>query len=146
MPKLPIRPNESTLAAKNLKLLEEADVLYQQINSNWELVEEKIRTSGVLMPVFIYLFNDDEGMDRYLGLRKIQGKWRICAARQPASDDEEPQGWVPVTDQSLEVRVSYLPFVPRLFEAVVQSNETVVQRLRDAAVQSNDAIAKLGLF
>jgi hypothetical protein len=135
------------LSSVNKQLIEEADILYSQINDSWQTVEAHIQDSGVLKPVVIGMGHDEDGDSFFLGVQKINGKWRICTGMIPhnAPDDAEVHKWIPVGDSPIQERIFYFSRIQDLYAEVVRSNEEVVAKLRAAVLNADDSLRSLGL-
>ena len=117
----------NSLEQRNAKAINDAAPLYERINNAWAKAEEYIRDIGVLAPVeFCY----DEDEVQAFGVQKRKGKWRICVGEYDNNDNVE---WTPISDCSLDLRVTMMAHVPSLIEKVVEENELAVPSLQKVA-------------
>jgi hypothetical protein len=132
---------------RNADLVKNADSLYGAINTNWLRIEDAIARSGVLKPAHVSVMTDPNDVHHFLGVDKVQGKWRIVYDTYDANgfDDPESFNWKPIVDCPLWVRQSFLKYTPDLVKAVYESNAEVVSELSKSIKVSDDFLKSLGL-
>ena len=139
------------LEIRNKSITERANPLFEQINSNWEKVENYLRSKGIFRPAsytFGYLDNWQEQVrdgERQIGIQRAKGKWRICYGTMYYKSPGAETSWTPVTECDMETRTELLEYVPKLFEAVVNENEKFIPVLEAAVQKSNDVLRSLGI-
>jgi hypothetical protein len=133
----------------NFELMKRAETLFNAINHAWNQLEEKIVSSGVLKPTYIYCDSDGYGLIDVLGITKVQGKWRIVYATENQCEalqqEEYYHKWIPITDCNIETRKVLLPFAPELVRKIFDSNSEVVQDLAKAVNESERFLRSIGI-
>ena len=138
---------EPTLAERNREALAAAGKHLDRLSKTWADIETALLEEGVLSPVDIGVANecDDEGVIRgeyRFGLRKINGRWRICRCYLHFSDPHD-QAWTPVTESSIDDRIELLDHVDDLRKAIVDGNEACVSRIEEANKKSKAILKRL---
>ncbi|MFN7841000.1 MAG: hypothetical protein ACK5N9_04680 [Pirellula sp.] len=132
---------------KNAAMVKNADSLYEAINLNWLRIEEAIAKSGVLKPTHITVMIDSNGVNYFLGVDKVQGKWRIVQDWYDANgfDDPDRFNWKPIIDCPLWIRQNFLKYTPDLVKAVYESNAEVVSELSQSIKVADDFLKSIGM-
>ncbi len=133
---------------KNSELVKQANGLYDAINLNWLRIEEAIIASGVLKPVHLHVMTDPNDGLHYLGIDKMQGKWRIAYdfSSDPFEAEEVEFNWKPIVDCPLWIRQNFLKYAPDLVKAVYESNAEAVSDLAKAVHASEEFLRSMGLI
>lgn len=141
-------PNDpDALMLRNKAALEQVNPIFDRINASWEKAEEFFRKQGILVPVDV-CFDEDHQKEEcyYIGLRKIGGKWRICAGEGSIHNpDPDFVNWAVITDTPVVQRSLLFKYLPRLMQALVASNESTVPRLQKSAEDAESILQSMGI-
>ena len=132
---------------RNTELVKTANSLYDAINLNWLRIEEAIAKSGVLKPTHVSVMTDPNEVRHFIGIDKVQGKWRIVYDTYDANsfDDPESFNWKPIVDCPLWIRQNFLEYTPELVKAVFESNAAVVSELSKSIKVSDSFLKAIGI-
>lgn len=111
--------------------------LYDQLNALWMEAERQLTESHVPQ-IVKYKFGVYGGESEWLGLYKINGKWRICYDH--ADDTTGPWDWFPIVECSADVRTRAAKHIAGLRQAVIESSERYIPVVEDAIATLSRAI------
>jgi hypothetical protein len=94
----------------------QAGEIYDEINAFWLDVEEEIRRRGCLRPFTVH------GTTPEICVTKPQkGKWRVGI--------KNDRGFFAITDCNIDLRMSLVPDVPKIFEALDAHNQLALDSM-----------------
>lgn len=143
---------DAALSARNAEALQRVNPLFDEINQSWARIESHFQKQGILREVehrvdteTVWTGNDYEPVGEIsIGVQKRRGKWRICYGFMPFHGPGEVE-WTPITDCQIQTRIEFLEHVSKLFEKLVESNESYVPEVEKAVARSKEVLAELGI-
>lgn len=143
------KPKSADLVERNRTASEQLASRYDLLNEQFIAAESRLKALKPLRPTWVS-YDHQENEDGFsfwelLGLAKVDGKWRLVHASDHELNDDGsgPLNIKPVTECTVEVRISAAKQVRNLHEKIVEQKEKFIPTVEEAIAELKSYCAEV---